>query len=171
LPISHVLGVIFDDIDDTILAFTVMPEGGGILPAWATITADTLVCTPQVDDTCIINIVITAIDLAGATASDTFEVLIDGYIVNIGDLGDGLFEVQMYPNPTQGLVNLDINLSQIFDTEISVMNIAGEEIFRKRYKAQEQIRFDLSKHVSGMYMVTLKIDGNQIVKKLILDRK
>ena len=171
LPISQVQGVIFGDIDDETLSFAVALEGGAPLPAWATITGDTLVCSPLLADTGCINVVVRATDPSGASASDIFVVCVDNYLVGIGHLGEGVFEVKMYPNPTEGLVNLDINTQQGFDTEISVMNIVGEEIFRRLYKAAEQTRFDLSGHVSGMYMVNIKIEGRRVVKKLILDRK
>ena len=81
------------------------------------------------------------------------------------------FEVKMYPNPSQGEVILDINGSEIRNSKVVVRSITGSEVFRKEYKAAEQIRLDLSKLVSGTYMVTLEIDGNLIVKKLILDKK
>ena len=81
------------------------------------------------------------------------------------------FEVEMYPNPSKGEVVLDISGSEIRNSKVFVRSITGSEVFRKEYKAAEQIRLDLSKLVSGTYMVTLEIDGNLIVKKLILDKK
>jgi hypothetical protein len=80
------------------------------------------------------------------------------------------FEVKMYPNPSKGLVMLDIVGSEIMNSEVVVRSITGSEVFRREYKASEQIRFDLSKLVSGTYLVTLEIDGKFIVKKLILDK-
>jgi hypothetical protein len=80
------------------------------------------------------------------------------------------FEVKMYPNPSKGVVMLDIVGSEIMNSEVVVRSITGSEVFRKEYKASEQIRFDLSKLVSGTYLVTLEIDGKFIVKKLILDK-
>ncbi|MDP3913850.1 MAG: choice-of-anchor D domain-containing protein [Bacteroidota bacterium] len=80
------------------------------------------------------------------------------------------FEFGMYPNPTKGEVTLEITSSEIQNSEVIVRSITGSEVFRKEYKASEQIRFDLSKLVSGTYLVTLEIDGKFIVKKLILDK-
>jgi hypothetical protein len=65
---------------------------------------------------------------------------------------------------------LDIVGSEIMNSEVVVRSITGSEVFRREYKASEQIRFDLSKLVSGTYLVTLEIDGKFIVKKLILDK-
>ena len=171
VPISQVLGEMFDDIDDASLTVDVMVEGGGALPAWATMTGDTLVCAPLIADTGCVNVVVTATDAAGATVTDMFELCVEGYPVSIGDLGAGLFEVQMYPNPARGTVNLDINSSGIYDVNLSVLDIAGKVVIRKQYSASEQITFDMSGKVSGMYFVHLKVDGKQIVKKLVVDRK
>lgn len=80
------------------------------------------------------------------------------------------FDVEMYPNPSKGEVTLKINGSEVMDSKVVVRTITGSEVFRKEYKATEQIRLDLSKQVSGTYLVTLEIDGKFIVKKLILDK-
>ena len=81
------------------------------------------------------------------------------------------FEVVMYPNPTKGEVNLKISNSELLDSKVIVRSVSGNEVFRKEYKATEQIQLDLSKHVSGIYFITLEIDGKILVKKLILDKK
>ena len=57
------------------------------------------------------------------------------------------------------------------DVEVVVMNITGKEVLRKDFQTTDAIQFDMSEHVSGMYFVKLNVDGNEVVKKLILDRK
>jgi hypothetical protein len=76
--------------------------------------------------------------------------------------------VQMYPNPSSGLVNLDFGTTKVESAEIIVMSIAGQEVFRRKYKELGKIQFDLSEHISGVYMVIMKTDNNRIVRKLIL---
>ncbi len=115
--------------------------------------------------------IVTATDAAGAMAADTFMLIVDGYQTAIGDIDEGLFEVTMYPNPTSGEVNLKINTSEIMDSEVVVRSIAGSEVFRKIYKASEQITINLSENVSGVYLVTLQTGDKSVIKKLILDRK
>ena len=170
VTVSSVMGVMFDDIDDATLAITVMVEGGGALPAWITIDGDDLIMEPLIADTGSVVIVVTATDADGATATDTFTVTIDGYPVSIDDLGAGRFEVVMYPNPTRGAVNLKFNSTGIYDVKLAVLDITGKIVLRQIYSASEQITFDMSDKVSGMYFVQMEVDGKQIVKKLMVDR-
>ncbi|MCD6355601.1 MAG: T9SS type A sorting domain-containing protein, partial [Prolixibacteraceae bacterium] len=126
---------------------------------------------PMIADTGCVNILVTATDAASASAADTFEVCVDGYPVSISDLGAGKFEVQLYPNPTQGKVNVDFNSTGIYSVDLSVVDITGKEVLRKQFSAAEKITFDMSNNVSGMYFVQLQVDGKRIVKKLVVDRK
>jgi cytoskeletal protein CcmA (bactofilin family) len=89
-----------------------------------------------------------------------------GFIPNKGQ-----FECRMYPNPTSGEVILKINASDIMDSEVIVRNITGSEVFRKGFKATDQIKIDLSGNVNGVYLVSIKYGDNQLNRKLILDRK
>ncbi|MGB0934566.1 MAG: putative Ig domain-containing protein, partial [Alphaproteobacteria bacterium] len=70
----------FDDSDvgDT-LTYTAQLQGGGALPAWLSIDANTGVLsgTPENDDVGSINVEVTATDSAGATVSDAFEITVN----------------------------------------------------------------------------------------------
>ncbi len=169
VPVSPVLGEMFDDVDDDVLVITAAIEGTDTLPGWATFENDTLIFGPTIADTGCVNIVITATDTSDATAKDTFEVCVDGYPVGIEDLDEGSFEVAMYPNPTAGKVNLEFK-SGVYDVELSVMDITGKTVFRKSYTASGRIVFDMSDKVAGMYFVKMDIDGTQVVKKLIVKK-
>ncbi len=169
VPVSPVLGEMFDDVDDDVLVIMAAIEGPDTLPGWATFENDTLIFRPTIADTGCVNIVITATDTSGAMARDTFEVCVDGYPVGIEDLGEGSFEVAMYPNPTSGKVNLEFK-SGVYDVELSVMDITGKTVFRKSYTASGRIVFDMSDKVAGMYFVKMDIDGTPVVKKLIVKK-
>ena len=171
VPISSKMGELFDDTDDNSLTIAVMEEGTTALPSWATYSGDTLFCTPAIEDVGCVNIVVQATDAEGAIAADTFQVCVEGYPTNVGDLGAGVFEVHIYPNPTKGKVNLNINSSEVQDVELSVMDITGRVVMRQKYSALQTIQFDMSGNVSGMYFVQMNIDGNQVVKKLLVDHK
>ena len=167
VPVSSVVGVIFDDIDDDELSIEIMEEGTTSLPAWATMSGDTLVCEPMIENTGYYNIVVMATDTSGATAADTFEIYVDGYPTAIGEIGMEVFEVQLYPNPTKGNVVIDIS-SGIHEVELSVMNITGKLVMNQQYSGVEKVAFDMSDKQPGMYFVRMNIDGFKITKKLII---
>lgn len=170
-PITGVPDGIFGDVDNTELTFELEMEDGSDFPDWIIIEDDSLLIAPMIADTGCISIVLRAVDLSGGTATDTFNICVDGYPTGNQKLDVTSFDIQMYPNPTKGEVNLKIVSAEIKDSEVIVRNIAGSEIFRRKYKAADQIKFDLSPHVSGIYLVTLKTGNQSLVKKLILDRK
>ncbi|WP_346857051.1 HYR domain-containing protein [uncultured Draconibacterium sp.] len=171
LELSAMMGVVFDDVDDDVLAFDVMLEGTDSLPSWAAIEAGVLTATPMIADTGSYSFVVTATDTSGAMASDTFVLEVDGYPTAIGDIGAGSFELNLYPNPTKGLVTVELQERSATDIEIKVMNVSGAEVFRKNFGANDKIQFNLSDQVSGMYMVLIEADGQRVVKKLILDKR
>ncbi len=171
VTISSILGELFDDIDDDALTITTTLEGGDPLPAWITLAGDNLTAAPMIADTGSYTIEVTATDAAGATATHTFVLIVEGYPTGIGDLDNEEMNLKMYPNPTKGLVTIEFNSTNIYDVDLSVLDITGKLILQKQYSAAERISFDMSNQVSGMYFVKLGIDDKQIVKKLILDRK
>ncbi len=175
ISISKILGVLFDDVDDSTLTYNVSFESG-TLPDWINVTDDPdvymLDFEPLQADTGCCNIIVKATDPAGATASDTFELCVDRLIVGITDLEAGVFEVSLYPNPTAGKVMVEHNVGTSDEMEISVMSVSGSEVFRKNYRiGEDPVTFNLSDQVSGMYMVLIKVNDKVVIKKLILDRK
>jgi len=170
VPVSSTMGVLFDDSDDNSLVINVMEAGTDTLPDWAIYEADTLFCTPMIADTGCVNFVVQATDLEGATAMDTFSICVEGYPTIINEFGNDVFDVLMYPNPTKGEVNLDINSGELNKVELSVMDVTGNLVFRQKYSTMQTIRFDMSGKVSGMYFVHLDINGRHIIKKLIVNR-
>ena len=171
VEIDEKLGGMFDDIDDDMLTIKVKEQGSEVLPAWAIYNEGVLTIEPLIADTGCYNIVVQANDFAGAMVADTFKVCVLGYPVSIGELEQGSFEVKMYPNPTQGPVQIDFTEVQTEKVNLRVMNIAGQIVFQKEYHFTDAIRFDLHRNVSGMYMVIIETKDNQFIRKLILDRK
>ncbi len=79
--------------------------------------------------------------------------------------------VNMYPNPTNEQVTIDIKDYNALQTDLAVYSITGSEVYRKTYLNGETIRFSMKDQVSGVYLVKMNIDGNNIVKKLVVDKK
>ncbi len=172
---SYVLKVpvsagMFADADGDEMQVEVMQAGGEILPEWAVFAGDTLVFTPMIADTGCYHVVVKATDPEGAFATDTFKLCVEGYPVSAGEIAAGGFAVNLYPNPTRGEVTIGISTG-FHNVQLTVSDIAGRAVLRKQYTMVERITFDMSDKVSGMYLVTLDIDGERTVKKLVVDRK
>jgi hypothetical protein len=171
VPVSPVLGELFDDPEGDELTISAMLEGGDPLPDWAVLVNDSLVFSPMIADTGCVNIVVMASDPAGAAATDTFRLCVDGYPVSSPTLDAPSLEVNMYPNPARDQVNLEVKNAGLGAAEVTVYTITGQQIIRRNFTDNQNISFNMENQVSGMYFVKLNLDGNEVVKKLVLDRK
>ncbi|RIJ46829.1 HYR domain-containing protein [Maribellus luteus] len=174
LALSKVPGEMFTDPDGDELVWSFTVENDTV-PAWmkVTETAGEFVFdfTPQTADTGCYNIIVAVEDPAGATATDTFELCVLRTITGIGDINEGLFAITMYPNPTTGKVYVGNESQSNENIAIIVFSASGSEVLRKEFRASDRIQFDLSDQVAGFYLVSIKQGEQQVVKKLIFDRK
>lgn len=171
IPVSAVLGELFDDIDGDELSISAMLENGDPLPAWAEMVDDSLVFNPMIEDTGCVNIVVVATDPDGATATDTFQICVDGYPVSAGQIAAGEFTVNMYPNPARDAVHLKLKTSDFGRVDVSVFTITGKQVLRKNFSNNQRITLNMAEQVSGMYFVKIQMNDKTAVKKLVLDRK
>ena len=75
---------------------------------------------------------------------------------------------KIYPNPTDGIFNLEINLSIAQDIKFRVMNILGETISARILSnvSSGTYSIDLSNEAKGIYFVEINADGKTVVKKV-----
>lgn len=84
-----------------------------------------------------------------------------------------LKSVNVYPNPSNGKVFLDIETSAPGKVELLVTDIQGKEVFRDSFyndtpsKVQRNLNIDGQK--SGVYLLKITSQGKSIVKKLIFE--
>ncbi len=173
ITISKIPGDYFEDNDDSSLVFRFTVSEMGV-PDWVNIEEDEqqliLTFTPTVSDTGCFEAVLSIEDETGAVVNDTFQICID-FEVGISQPEEKVFEVNLYPNPTRGSVNIDLNNPPSGEIELLVTSITGSEVLRKTYQSGERIVFDLSHHIGGSYLVILQLNQQRIVRKIILDKK
>jgi endoglucanase len=68
------------------------------------------------------------------------------------------------PNPTGGILRIE-NLEQI--NSLEMLDISGRIFLEKNVKGQKNVEIDLSNKSEGMYLLKLKGDKKEIVKKVI----
>jgi hypothetical protein len=173
VPVNKLDGSTFSDIDDNSLVYASSIENGA-LPDWITESENediyNLIFTPSFADTGCFTIIVEASDPAGETVTDTFETCVMS-VVGIDKLDYNKFEIKLYPNPSKGTVNIDLTNPPTGEIELLVTDISGSRILQKTFQSNEKIIFDLSRHISGSYLIILRINEQRIVRKLILDKK
>ena len=120
----------------------------------------------------------TRIRFRGVGTSKLSDIAIDG--LYIGSAGSNLqvhepqtmqFEKSMvklavYPNPSPGVFNVETNEEEPV-TALEVYNQAGTLVW-KVHDPVSQYRIDLSTQPSGVYFLRAQLDGEVVVKKLML---
>ncbi len=81
------------------------------------------------------------------------------------------FGLDLYPNPTTGMVTIRLSRTTSGKVDVAVFNLLGVQVFRNQYTAQDQIRFDLADRATGIYMVKIGVEGRTFLKKLTLVRR
>ncbi|MEZ4775799.1 MAG: T9SS type A sorting domain-containing protein [Bacteroidia bacterium] len=112
--------------------------------------------------------VVTVTDAIGCTGTDSIEV---GSNVGIDQLlTAGINQMNVYPNPSEGLFNLEIELAKSDDLKISVYDMKGQQVFgvshNRAIRFEEQI--DLSKLSSGVYMLNVTTSLGTAYKRITL---
>jgi hypothetical protein len=120
------------------------------------------------------------------TVTKTFRIMVEttGQVVNVTVFdSNGIasitsvsdvnrdFTAKLWPNPTPGQVNIELNWGDVQKADVSVFNVLGVEVFRNQYHTGELIRFDLGDKATGVYMVKIRGGERSVVKKVTVDRR
>jgi hypothetical protein len=74
-----------------------------------------------------------------------------------------VLSANIYPNPTKGIVNIDLPYYE--NTKIRIFNIIGAEVY-STVAQSGYINVDLSKNPDGLYFVEIDNGFNKVTKKI-----
>lgn len=94
-----------------------------------------------------------------------------GYLLNTTEQ-TAASAIQVYPNPTNGLVNFDLNFSTSNTVVINVIDATGKVIFKKQLKnvLDKNLQFDMSSYAPGIYHATIQFDNGLVNKMFVLQK-
>jgi hypothetical protein len=78
--------------------------------------------------------------------------------------------LNVYPNPSEGIVTIDFDLSAKQDAELEVYDVMGKKVFSRKMSnvIAESISCDLSDLQVGMYFVTLRTGKDLLTNKVFI---
>ncbi len=80
-------------------------------------------------------------------------------------------KVSVYPNPTNGLVTIDLNGTLARNTTVEVYNAMGQVISTQVYnEAIGKFEINLAGEASGVYTVKLITDGQVVTKRVVVSK-
>ncbi|AUP77572.1 LamG-like jellyroll fold domain-containing protein [Flavivirga eckloniae] len=128
----------------------------------------------QIDELAMFNTVLTEEDvqliynsgLQGISIEKLIPPKLNNHIIDKPD------RVKIYPNPTSGLLYIDLNKSYYSIKKIEITNGIGQKVFSKSFNSNsEQITIDISDLNSGFYCVVVNYSNDRsIVKKLLINK-
>jgi PKD repeat protein len=78
-------------------------------------------------------------------------------------------EVKLYPNPTDGVVNLYVDLTNESDVQIDVFSITGSRIHtEKRTFEKTTLTYDFREYSTSMYLIRVSVNKESKTLKFIL---
>ncbi len=96
----------------------------------------------------------------------TINALSKSLITIISDISDA--NIKEYPNPTDGLVNIDVQETDLKDCFIEIYDLNGSNMLSKEIKGSDHLNIDSFK--AGCYILCIKQNSNVILRKLIVKR-
>lgn len=76
--------------------------------------------------------------------------------------------IHLYPNPSSGIVNIDLKGSET--GKINVSNSMGQVLYRSAFTDTDHLTIQLPESVSGPLIVTLQLSNTTVTKKLVIVR-
>jgi len=80
--------------------------------------------------------------------------------------------MKLYPNPSDGKFNLNFNLKNIGDAEVTVYDMQGKQVYNEKlpnFSGEYNKPIDISSNAKGIYFVKIEQGKHTQVKKISLD--
>ncbi len=92
--------------------------------------------------------------------------------LNVNDITKNI-EFTIYPNPTSGLVNIQLNTSLVQNTTMKIYDLIGKLVFeRNTFENNQNQNYSLNLNhlTSGIYLLSVQINDRTTTKKLIITK-
>lgn len=86
--------------------------------------------------------------------------------VGISKIYDNSFDFTASPNPSDGMINLQLN-QKMEDAQISIINYLGEIVYSTRTSGENNIQLDMSNINNGSYLIKIETDNMSKSQKWI----
>ncbi len=96
-----------------------------------------------------------------------------GNITHVNQSDSYTPEIQLYPNPTNGIVNIRVKIDNTDFIEINVYDLAGKKIISEKYDNMFELEtsINLSEKKSGIYICKIRTENQVYVRKISLTKQ
>jgi len=142
---------------------------GGGLPTWLSFDGSMrkFTGTPASGDVGTYNIVVTATDNSMITTTDTFDIVVSPHSGIIDEAG-GL-NLKIYPNPSEGVFHVDMQLSEMQDIELRVLTLTGQLIWNEKHAGQVgEMRYTVDVKGKGFYNLEIIAKTRKYIRTIVI---
>lgn len=89
----------------------------------------------------------------------------------ISDRSTGSFDVNVYPNPSDGNFFIDLKLKKDKEASVKVVDASGKEVYKKNVQgsSEHKLEVKLKKPSAGVYVIVVEQDNEIIKLKTIVE--
>ncbi|QNE38099.1 T9SS type A sorting domain-containing protein [Hymenobacter sp. NBH84] len=107
------------------------------------------------------------------SAANSFRLSIDDVTLTAGPLAvnQALSQaVAAYPNPTSGLLHIDLRSSKAHQAQATVINSLGQSVLTRTLSTKQPDELDMATLAAGIYTLKLDLDGETAVKRISVQK-
>ncbi|MGB0523440.1 MAG: S8 family serine peptidase [Flammeovirgaceae bacterium] len=102
------------------------------------------------------------------TLTKTVTVISEEPIWTDDELGNAF---TIYPNPSEGLLNLGLASDHYKYYDVAVISSIGHQVFSQRfYRSDGLVNLDLSPYSRGLYVLKITMHGATVTRRVVLDK-
>jgi VCBS repeat-containing protein len=83
---------------------------------------------------------------------------------------NSVIDLTVYPNPTTGILNIDLKKVIEQEVKIRIINMNGYQIYSTVSQGQKELEINLENEKSGMYVIHFIIGGMEFTKGVVVKR-
>jgi len=90
---------------------------------------------------------------------------------SIGEVS-ALNAFNVYPNPTNGIFNIELNTNAVDAVAVTVANVTGQQVYAKTITNANgtlTVPVDLTQNASGVYLVKITSNGQSVTKNIVVE--
>lgn len=104
---------------------------------------------------------------AGCNSYDTINIRVEE-CVGINEIDKGLV-VSVYPNPNNGIFNLNVSATQAQNATITITDAIGKEVFNKQVSIGADQSVSVPQLSKGIYTINLKGEKGRAVSRVVVE--
>jgi lysyl endopeptidase len=108
----------------------------------------------------------------GDTLMNSISTTLKPTAINSPQTRNLTFQIQLFPNPTSGVLNVKLNSPILQNIKIEVFNLIGFKVseLMLNQAVSGEYKIDLTNNASGIYMVRISSDNNSLTEKVLLSK-